>query len=342
MQALVGSQQPDLVAAGEHREGRIEVEMPVGAGHAEHLSAEVGAEDGLHRFGNQGAEEYLVAVPYDAGDVVVEAGVELVWLACGEAAVKAGLAEHQALPVGLIAVALHGYPCEVLSVLAPHGVGVVAAARGHRRRGPALAVIDIDAAVGAEGVLDAAELLAGICDVAAVGRPAELLDSAVGLKGQLVEVAGAEYVHGVVGSYPGAAERGHVAARHLGSPVVPMPVHQLLGGVGLRLVERRVAVGGGLQRGVLDAADVDHAGLVGRNRESADSGRYVAQSLHPAELAVGIGSLAELAVVDEIDLRAVGRPAGVADALAETGELAPVAAVGVADEEVGAAAVLRY
>ena len=94
-----------------------------------------------------------------------------------------------------------------------------------------------------------------------------------------------------------------------------MAVHQSFGGVGLRLVERGVAVGRGLQRGVPDAADVDHPAFVGGDRESADARGHFAELLHPAELSVAVGSFAYLSVVYEIYLRAVGRPAGVADGM---------------------------
>ena len=314
-----------------------------------HVARQVGAEERLDAFAHEGVEEEFAFVPDQAGHVVVEVGQELadalhadadvlpVGL-CGE---QLHVGDEQALAVGFIAVARHRDPGDVLAVGAPHGIRVVAAVRLDVDRGAGQDVIDVDGSVGAESILLTDLLAAGVDDVAVVGRPVQLLHAAERLGGQLEELVRAEDVDGVVRGDLAVAERGDVAARHVGHPMVPVAVHQVLGGVGLRLVQRGIAVLGGLQGRVLDGAHVDDLLLVGGELEVADSVGDVAELDALAELVALERGLPELAALQEEDALAVGGPAGAADALGEAGELDLAGAVCVAEEQVAAAAVGR-
>ena len=99
-----------------------------------------------------------------------------------------------------------------------------------------------------------------------------------------------------------------------------MAVHQVLGGIGLGLVQRGIAVDRGLY-GTMDSADIQDVVLAGGKLEFADAGGYVADLHLLAELVALQGGFPDLSALDEVNLLAVERPTGIGDALGVTGEL---------------------
>ena len=228
------------------------------------------------------------------------------------------------------------------AVGAPDRVGVVAAVRLDVQGGAGQQVIDIDAAVGAEGVLLAHVLAAGIDDVASVRTPVQLLGAAERFGREFEQFLGAEDVRGVLRGDLAVAEGGHVGAGNVGHPVVPVAVHQVFGGVGLRLVQVLELVRRLLQGRILDAAHIQDLVLVRRELVVGNAVRNVTQLHLLAEFVPLEGGLPELPALQEEDALAVGGPAGGADALGEAGQLDLAAAVRIAEEQVAATLVVGY
>ena len=175
----------------------------------------------------------------------------------------------------------------------------------------------------------------------AVGRPVQLLHAAERLGGQLEKLFRAEDVHGIFRGNQPVHQGCDIAAGYLGHPVVPVAVHQVFCGVGVGLVEGGIEIGRGLQGGVLDAAHIQDLLLVRGDLEVADPGGDIAEFHALTEFVALQGRFPELAALQEINASAVGGPASAADALRVVRELDFIGAVGVAEEEVAAAAVVR-
>ena len=340
LEAVVGAQQPDSVRTLAYCERREEVTGPRGVGYAAYVAVEVGAEQCLHAFAHEGVEEELVAVPHYARDIVVEVSREAAHAADLHLVAEGSLADLELLAVGLVAVPCHRNPCETAAVGVPYGVGVISASVRHLHGLPAARVVYIDVCVGAERVFLAGLLAAGVGDVPAVGSPVELLYAAERLSGELVEIVCAEYVGGIALAYQSLPERSHIASRDARHPVVPVAVHEVLGSIGRGLVEGGVAVRGSLHRRVPYGAGVYQRRFVGGELELSYSGLYFAELLLLAETSVPVRRRPYLAVLDEVYLLPVVRPACVAYAFGVARQLGLAAAVGVADEEVAAAGVL--
>ena len=249
------------------------------------------------------------------------------------------IGHHQAHLVGLIAVAGHGQPGDLAPVGAPHGHGVIAAA--HRDDGGLTGqdAVDVDFGIGGEGVFLAFLLLAGIGDVAAVRAPAEVLDAAEGAVRELVQhVGAAEDVQAFLDH--AVAQRGDEGVVDVLHPVVPVAVHQVFGRVRIGLVQERVGVHGTLD-GAVHRAHVHDLGGVRGKGEFIDPPFDVRHLQALAQLAGLVGSLPDLAALEEEDPAAVRGPAGVRDALAVHGELRRIASFDREGEEVADAAVVR-
>ena len=306
------------------------------------VSVEIGPVDGLEAFG-EGVEEQPVAVfgPHQACGVVLEVRRQLAALAEREiVAVDGDLLHHDAGLVGFVALAFHAEPGDALAVRRPYGVGVVASVHLDALAFAGEDAVDIDLGVGGECVLLAHRLAAAVGDEAAVRAPGELFGAAERLGGELVRFV-AQQVEGVVGGDHRASERCHVGARSLRHPVVPVAVHQVLGGIGFSLVESRIAVDRGLESAVY-RADVQDIALVRREFELADAGGDVAYLDLLAELRPLERGLPDLSALQEVDLLAVEGPSGIGHALGVARQLHLVGAVDVAQEEIAAAAVVRY
>ena len=218
-------------------------------------------------------------------------------------------------------------------------VGVISSVSLHFRGLAALDVVEIYAAVGAEGVLLAGFLAAAVGYVHSVSRPVELLYAAERLSWKLVWLI-SEQIHAALWR-DGASHCCKVGARSFCNPVVPVTVHKVIGGISLGFVKSRVAVLRALYRSRYSAG-IDDVASVRRELEFADSGRNVAKLPSCSELLPAVCCLPELAVQKEIYALSVRGPPGVGYALGVPGELDFVAAVRVDGKEVAAAAVLLY
>ena len=302
---------------------------------------EIGPVDGLEAFG-KGVEIDSLAVvgPYEAYGIVLEIGSQFAALAERYAVpVDADVLHHDARLVGLVALAFHTEPGDALSVRGPDGVGVIAAVHLDALDFARRDAIDVYLGIRGECVLLAHSLAATIGDEAPVRAPGELFRSAEGLGREFVRLV-SEQVEGVVRSDRSACERGDISARSLSHPVVPVTVHQILGGIGLGLVKQRVALRRSLYGAVIDGADIQDVALVGREFELADSGGNVTDLDFFTKFRTLERGLPYLASLEEVDLLPVKRPAGVGDALGVTGQLDLVSTVDIAQEEVAAAAVV--
>ena len=124
-------------------------------------------------------------------------------------------------------------------------------------------------------------------------------------------------------------------------PMVPVPVHQVLGDIGLRLVKGRVVI----RRdgdGAVDCADVHEGCSVGTKREFGNAGRDIAYLHALGKLAGRICSLVNLPSLYVKYALSVVCPTGAGNAFPAAGQLLAAASVHIADENVAAAAVLFY
>ena len=248
----------------EHAEGGREIEPEIVGSEAEHhgLVLEHHVEDALDTLGEGGEVDGLAVLGPDGAVGIVfkvrsyVADIVDFGIAALSVRILFGpddIGGHDAHLVGLVAVALHREPCQMVAVRAPDGVGVITALEGNLGGLAREGAVDIDAGVGREGVLPAFQLLAGIGDVAAVGTPGEVGDIREGAVGQLEEhVLTAEDVPSSGDS--AVAEDSHEAVGNVRHPVVPVAVHQIFGRVGLGLVQQRVGVRGNF-----------HGAVYGRN-----------------------------------------------------------------------------
>ena len=200
----------------------------------------------------------------------------------------------------------------MLSVGGEDGIGVVAPVGLDRDGLSALDLVEIDAAVGAECVLLACFLAAAVGNVLSVRGPVELLYSSERFGRQFVGFVSQKVDAALRGDSPAHGRK--VGARSLGNPVVPVAVHQIVGGIGLSLVEGRVTVFRALYRTGY-GADIDDVASVRGELEFADAGRNVAKAASCSQPFATIGSLPELAVHKEVNALSVRSPAGIGDAL---------------------------
>ena len=249
------------------------------------------------------------------------------------------IGHHQTHLVGLVAVAGHGQPGDLAAVRAPHGHGVIAAA--HRDDGGLAGqdAVDVDFGIGGEGVFLAFLLLAGIGDIAAVRAPAEVLDTAEGAVRELVQYVGtAEDIQSLLdNAVAQRCDKGVVDVLH---PVVPVAVHQVFGRVRIGLGQQRVGVHGTLD-GAVHRAHIHDLGGIRRKGEFIDPPLDVRNLETTAQFAGFVGSLPDLATLEEEDPSAVRGPAGVRDALAVHSELRRITSFDRNGEEVADAAVVR-
>ncbi len=172
-------------------------------------------------------EQVVVVLPDGVHGVVVEAGREILHQP------RLEVVDEQALLVRFVAGALHRAEGQPAAVGRPDGVFVVA---DHRvalrivladvRRLLCLQVVDVDVRVGRDGVGSAGQRLAGVGQLAAVGRPGDFGH---------VEVGGQRSVPAGLGHDVGAGRR--LAAVEPGDedvtvvalvPVVPVADHQVV------------------------------------------------------------------------------------------------------------------
>ena len=174
---------------------------------------------------------------------------------------------------------------------------VVAAGEGDLTRFPGERAVDENAGVGGEGVLLANELFATVGDVSAVRAPAKVCDVREGTVGQLKELIPKD-VHALCDN--AVAESSYKAVGNLRAPVVPVAVHEVLRGIGLGLVQRRIRVRRHLNVAV-HALHKYHLALVRREEVIVYSARDIGLEAPLAKLSVLVCSLVELAALQEED-----------------------------------------
>ena len=220
-------------------------------------------------------------------------------------------------------------------------VGIVSACHGDNAGEFVLRVVYVDFSICGEGISLAVEFLAGIGDEFSVGTPGQLLGPSVRLEGQLV--SGGVFPEDVRGSFRSDLfiEAGNEGLGEFGYPMVPMPVHEVLGDIGLRQVHGHVHILGTCDFRIGDCADIKQLVPCRSDCETADSGADVTDagfSVHVQD-PVSKGSLPYLASLDEKDFLPVFGPSGVGNAFPFLGQLDLVASVRVGDEEVAACTV---
>ena len=224
---------------------------------------------------------------------------------------------HEADFVGLIAVAFHGQPGQLAAVRAPDRMRVVAARGGYLRGLSCERAVDVDAGVGREGVLLPSQLFAGIGNITAVRAPAKVYHVRERAVGQLEEgLILSQDIQALTDN--AIAQRCHKAVRNVRHPVVPVPVHQVLRGIGFRLGEQRIRVRGHLY-GAVYVGHVNELGLVRRQEIIVHAGGNVRQLRAPAQLAAFERSFVQLTALQEVDGAAVLAPSGRCNALAVHG-----------------------
>ena len=124
--------------------------------------------------------------------------------------------------------------------------------------------------------------------------------------------------------------------------MIPVAIHKIFGGVGLGLVQSRVAVGRCLKGAVFDGADIYQAALIRGELELRDAVGHVTEFLSLAEFVAFQRGFPNLGTLNEENAFAVKGPARVAYALRVAGKLDAVAAVDVAQKQIAAAAVVLY
>ena len=246
---------------------------------------------------------------------------------------------HEADFVGLIAVAFHGQPGQLAAVRTPDGMRVVAARGGYLRGLSRERTVDVDAGVGREGVLLPRQLFAGIGNISAVRAPAKVCHIRERAVGQLEK--GLIFSQDIQALTDNAIpQRCHKAVRNVRHPVVPVPVHQVLRGIGFRLGKQRIRICGHLY-GAVHIGHVNELGLVRRQEIIVHAGGNVRQLRAPAQLAAFERSFVQLSALEEVDGAAVLAPPGRCNAFAVHGELRGFAAIGRHHKEVAHAAVFR-
>ena len=112
----------------------------------------------------------IVVAPRDGADTVVER-LGIVGLGAG-----GEIVDHQAQFVAFVAIVFHAFPSQLLAVVAENGILVIThdafAKVGSFACGD---VVEVDVAIGAEGVVLACLLAAGVGNGLAIGREVELL-----------------------------------------------------------------------------------------------------------------------------------------------------------------------
>ena len=305
-------------------------------------------EDALQALG-EGAEIQGLSVlgPHRAFRIVFEGSGEVLHIHHGGIGALAfsfllvnHIGQHQAHLVRLVAVPFHREPGQAAAVRAPHRMRVIAAFGGYLRGFPGEGAVEVDAGIGGEGVLLAFQLLAGVGDVAAVRAPAKVCYVREGAVGQLeLDVLSSQDVHSFL--HHAITQRSYIGVRDFRHPVVPVAVHQVLGGVGLGLVQQGIRVRGHFH-GTVYIGYIHHLGAVRGQLVIVYSAGDIGHQFPLSQLVVGKRGLEELAALQEEDGFSVGAPAGRCNALAVQGERGGLSAFHRQHIEVADAAVFRH
>ena len=170
-------------------------------------------------------ESSAIGTPYKLIHVAVEGTAHETLLACGK------VHHVEAVPVALIAVALHALPSDHGAVGRVLWIGVIAhvLVRSIRLADvlclTSLNVIEVDVAIGALGVGGTRLLAAGVGDGLAIGAPCQLLYATEGAHGRLVELALEDVAR--VGHHV-AVKVGQEGVGDLVDPLVPMLIHEVI------------------------------------------------------------------------------------------------------------------
>ena len=117
-------------------------------------------------------DEGIIIFPVVAVHIGVEPLAEEGLFACSD------MANHEAVLVALVAIALHGLPCYILTIRRIAGVGVIATVTfGKVGVCTCSEVVEVDVGVGGNSIIYAALLTAGVGDGFAIGTPCQLLNA---------------------------------------------------------------------------------------------------------------------------------------------------------------------
>ena len=229
---LVGGYQ----AVGKHCRGVEVIPIVLRCDPLHPVSCQVIAPYLLHALHERSeVDVFLVGTPDGDGAVVLEIG--------GDLSLVAACKVHyeEADLVGLVAGPCHTAPGNLVATGTEHGLGVVA---GHSLSevlaGSGGHVIEIYVGICGESVVYARQLAAGICDLAAVGAPAELLEAPERLSGKFV---GQAFEDILALADLAAVERGCESVGNILHEVVPVTVHQAVNGADRGLVKVGIYVG---------------------------------------------------------------------------------------------------
>ena len=300
---------------------------------ADGLGVDVEGEDLVHAaIHDDGDELSVVGAPGDGADTVVEVG-GIVGHFVGFEVVN-----HEAEFIALVAVVFHAFPGELGAVVREDGVLVVAHDAvgdvGGFARGD---VVNEDVAIGAEGVVFAGFLAAGVGYAGAVGREVELLDAAPRTHGALVGVVGTNDIDSAAEVDAIAIEISEIDVGVFINPVVPMTVHEVFVDAASGLVE---AGEEGLDVGIAadgDVGDVDDLFAVGGDFEAFEAGFDGGDNLFGLFVDIHLNDIVatgeeDVVVVDEDGVELGGGGVGDADSLC-------VVLVGLDEVELGIAFV---
>ncbi len=216
------------------------------------------------------------------------------------------ISHHKAHLVGLITVTGHGKPQKTAAVRAPHRMRIIAAPERHLRRFSRERTINEDTSIGRESVLLARKLLAAVGDVAAVGAPGKVCHITERTVGQFKKFS-VQNIHTL--RHYAVSQRCHKTVVDIRAPVIPVTVHQVLGGIGLGLVQHGVCVGRNLHAAV-HGRHIQQLALIRRKQVVVNALFHICQ-LHAApQHAIRPGRLVKLPALKEIDGAAVLAPAG--------------------------------
>ena len=302
----VGGEEGTVLQHGE-RSAEVEPEARGGQADEGRLGSGDDVEDALESF-HEGIEIEGLAIgrPDGAVGIVIKSGGQVHDVLDGGIRGLSlpfrgidDIGQHEADLVGLVTVAGHGKPGDLAAVGAPDGDGVIAA--GHRDDGGLAGedAVDVDFRIGGEGVFLPRLLLAGVGDIAAVRAPAEVLDAAVRAVRELeLHVGTAQDVQSF-GNHA-VRERSDEGMADVLHPVVPVAVHQVLGRIGIGLVQERVRVHGAFHVAVDRAHEHELSAVRGKGEFIDPLGNV--RNLGPRpQLAGLVSGLPDLASLDEID-----------------------------------------
>ena len=281
-----------------------------------------------------GEEDALrIAVPQESVHVRGEALAQETFLA------RLAVHHEKAVPVGLVAVALHALPGNVFAVGRVLRIGVVSFVLfGDVTCLFAGQVVDVDVRVGGNGIFQSCLFTAGIGHFLAVGAPGELFDTAKRFHRAFVRFALQDVCHVADGR---TVEVGYEGVWGSGYPFVPMLVHEVGDDDTCCLIQVGIFVFGALH--CFHLGNEKQLFAVGAEGETFYIAIVVGQLLLSASVGIHFPYLAASAFGAEVgQFLTAFYPGGLVFAQGTMGDLRVGAAVGVHDKQFAVTLVLRY